>query len=77
MGGVKRIEDILAAKRLDALVEVSNPIDINQTGDAPQIAEAFLRIPTSMRCVADPTAPRARSVSKRDRRREIRRAPST
>ena len=42
---VQRVEEILAAKRLDALVEVSNPIDINPGADDEahlQITEAFL-----------------------------------
>ncbi len=38
---VQRVEEILVAKRLDALVEVSNPIDINPGADD----EAHLRSP--------------------------------
>ena len=46
-GTVKRVEEILVAKRLDALVEVRNPIDINPGADDEahlQITEAFLPV---------------------------------
>ena len=45
---VKRVEEILVAKKLDALVEVRNPIDINPGADDEahlQITEAFLQDP--------------------------------
>ncbi len=53
MGGlapetVKRVEAILAAKKLDALVEVRNPLDINPGADDEAhllITEAFLQDP--------------------------------
>ncbi|HSW32115.1 MAG TPA: hypothetical protein VLH36_00730, partial [Steroidobacteraceae bacterium] len=64
---VKRIEEILAAKRLDALVEVGNPIDINPGADDEahlSIAEAFLRDPNIDAVVValDPTAPAVRAL---------------
>jgi acyl-CoA synthetase (NDP forming) len=64
---VKRIEEILAAKRLDALVEVRNPIDINPGADDEahlQISEAFLNDPSIDAVIVglDPTAPSVRSL---------------
>jgi acyl-CoA synthetase (NDP forming) len=64
---VKRVEEILAAKRLDALVEVNNPIDINPGADDEahlQITEAFLRDPNIDAVVValDPTAPAVRAL---------------
>ena len=72
MGGldpdtVKGVEAILVAKRLDALVEIRNPIDINPGADDEahlQITEAFLRDPGIDAVVVglDPTAPAVRSL---------------
>lgn len=64
---IKRIEEILAAKRLDALVEVNNPIDINPGADDEahlQIAEAFLQDANIDAVVValDPTAPAVRAL---------------
>ncbi len=64
---IGRIEAILAAKRLAALVEVSNPIDINPGADDEahlQIAEAFLQDPNIDAVVValDPTAPAVRAL---------------
>lgn len=64
---IKRVEEILAVKRLDALVEVGNPIDINPGADDEahlQIAEAFLRDPNIDAVVValDPTAPAVRAL---------------
>jgi len=64
---IKRIEEILAAKRLDALVEVGNPIDINPGADDEahlQIAEAFLQDANIDAVVValDPTAPAVRAL---------------
>jgi acyl-CoA synthetase (NDP forming) len=66
-GTVKRVEAILAAKRLDALVEVNNPIDINPGADDEahlQITEAFLQDPNIDAVVValDPTAPSVRAL---------------
>ena len=66
-GTVKRVEEILVAKRLDALVEVRNPIDINPGADDEahlQITEAFLRDPNIDAVVVglDPTAPSVRAL---------------
>jgi acyl-CoA synthetase (NDP forming) len=66
-GTVKRVEAILAAKRLDALVEVNNPIDINPGADDEahvQITEAFLQDPNVDAVVValDPTAPSVRAL---------------
>lgn len=72
MGGlgpetVRRAEEILASRRLDALVEVRNPIDINPGADDEvhlQIAEAFLQ-DTNIDAVVvglDPTAPSVRAL---------------
>jgi acyl-CoA synthetase (NDP forming) len=66
-GTVKRVEEILVAKRLDALVEVRNPIDINPGADDEahlQITEAFLQDPNIDAVVVglDPTAPSVRAL---------------
>ncbi len=66
---VGRIEQILAAKRLDALVEVGNPIDINPGADDEAhlaIAEAFLDDPNIDAVVValDPTAPAVRALER-------------
>jgi len=72
MGGlaaatVDRVREILKAKRLDALVEVANPIDINPGADDEAhlaIAEAFLDDPNVDAVVValDPTAPAVRAL---------------
>ena len=72
MGGlepatVKRVEEILVAKKLDALVEVRNPIDINPGADDEahlQVSEAFIRDPGIDAVVVglDPTAPSVRAL---------------
>ena len=64
---VKRVEEILVAKKLDALVEVRNPIDINPGADDEahlQITEAFLQDPNIDAVVVglDPTAPSVRAL---------------
>jgi hypothetical protein len=64
---VGRIREILAAKRLDALVEVGNPIDINPGADDEAhlaIAEAFLQDANIDAVVValDPTAPAVRAL---------------
>jgi acyl-CoA synthetase (NDP forming) len=64
---VKRVEEILIAKRLDALVEIRNPIDINPGADDEahlQITEAFLQDPNIDAVVVglDPTAPAVRAL---------------
>ena len=64
---VKRVEAILVAKRLDALVEIRNPIDINPGADDEahlQITEAFLQDPNIDAVVVglDPTAPAVRAL---------------
>ncbi|MBE0624956.1 MAG: CoA-binding protein [Burkholderiales bacterium] len=64
---VKRVEEILIAKKLDALVEVRNPIDINPGADDEahlQITEAFLLDPNIDAVVVglDPTAPSVRAL---------------
>lgn len=64
---VKRVEEILVAKKLDALVEVRNPIDINPGADDEahlQIAAAFLQDPNIDAVVVglDPTAPSVRAL---------------
>ena len=64
---VGRLREILAAKRLDALVEVNNPIDINPGADDEahlQVAEAFLQDPNIDAVVValDPTAPAVRAL---------------
>ncbi|MCC4115936.1 CoA-binding protein [Aromatoleum toluclasticum] len=64
---VERVQAILASKRLDALVEVRNPIDINPGADDGvhlQITEAFLDDPNIDAVVVglDPTAPSIRGL---------------
>jgi len=64
---IKRVEEVLAAKRLNALVEVNNPIDINPGADDEahlQIAEAFLQDQNIDAVVValDPTAPAVRAL---------------
>ena len=64
---MKRVEEILVAKKLDALVEVRNPIDINPGADDEahlQITEAFLQDPNIDAVVVglDPTAPSVRAL---------------
>jgi len=64
---VKRVEEILVAKKLDALVEVRNPIDINPGADDEahlQITEAFIHDPGIDAVVVglDPTAPSVRAL---------------
>jgi len=64
---VKRVEEILLAKKLDALVEVRNPIDINPGADDEAhllITEAFLQDPNIDAVVVglDPTAPSVRAL---------------
>ena len=64
---VKAIEAVLQAKKLDALVEVRNPIDINPGADDEahlQISEAFLDDPNIDAVVVglDPTAPSVRAL---------------
>jgi acyl-CoA synthetase (NDP forming) len=64
---VSRVEEILKAKKLDALVEVRNPIDINPGADDEahlQIVEAFLGDPNIDAVVVglDPTAPSVRAL---------------
>ncbi len=66
-GTVKRVEEILLAKKLAALVEVRNPIDINPGADDEahlQITEAFLLDPNIDAVVVglDPTAPSVRAL---------------
>ncbi len=66
-GTVTQLEDILKAKKLDALVEVRNPIDINPGADDEahlQIVEAFIRDPNIDAVVVglDPTAPSVRAL---------------
>jgi acetate---CoA ligase (ADP-forming) len=66
-GTVRRLEEILVAKKLDALVEVRNPIDINPGADDEahlQITEAFLQDPNIDAVVVglDPTAPSVRAL---------------
>ncbi len=65
---VTKIEEILTAKKLNLLVEVRNPIDINPGADDEahlQIVEAFLQDPTIDAVVVgmDPTAPAIRSLA--------------
>ncbi|MCW9033413.1 MAG: CoA-binding protein [Rhodospirillales bacterium] len=64
---VEKVEAILEAKRLSALVEVRNPIDINPGADDEahlQISEAFAADPNIDAVVVglDPTAPSVRSL---------------
>lgn len=64
---VQRVAEILATKRLDALVEIRNPIDINPGADDDahlQITKAFLDDPNIDAVVVglDPTAPTIRAL---------------
>jgi acetate---CoA ligase (ADP-forming) len=64
---VKRLEEILVAKKLDALVEVRNPLDINPGADDEahlQITEAFLQDPNIDAVVVglDPLSPAMRAL---------------
>jgi len=64
---VKQVEEILLAKKLAALVEVRNPIDINPGADDEahlQITEAFVLDPNIDAVIVglDPTAPSVRSL---------------
>lgn len=64
---VKRVEAILAANKLDQLVEVRNPIDINPGADDVahvEITEAFLDDPNIDAVIVglDPTAPSVRAL---------------
>jgi acyl-CoA synthetase (NDP forming) len=64
---VKKVEAILAAKKLDQLVEVRNPIDINPGADDEahlDITEAFLDDPNidAVMVGLDPTAPSVRAL---------------
>ena len=64
---VKQLEEILLAKKLNALVEVRNPIDINPGADDEahlQIVESFLQDPNIDAVVVglDPTAPSVRAL---------------
>lgn len=64
---VRRVEDILLAKKLNALVEVRNPIDINPGADDEahlQTVQAFLQDPNIDAVVVglDPTAPSVRAL---------------
>ena len=66
---IGRLEAILLAKKLDALVEVRNPIDINPGADDEahlQIVEAFLQDPNIDAVVVglDPTAPAVRALER-------------
>ncbi len=64
---VQKIEQILVAKKLDQLVEVRNPLDINPGADDEAhlaISEAFLQDPNIDAVVVglDPTAPSVRAL---------------
>jgi acetate---CoA ligase (ADP-forming) len=64
---VRRVEEVLVTRRLDALVEVRNPIDINPGADDEvhlQIVEAFLQDPNidAVAVGLDPTAPSVRAL---------------
>ncbi len=64
---IERLREILKSKRLDALVEVANPIDINPGADDEAhlgIAEAFVQDPNVDAVVValDPTAPAVRAL---------------
>lgn len=66
---VTRLEEILLAKKLNALVEVRNPIDINPGADDEahlQIVEAFLQDANIDAVVVglDPTAPSVRALER-------------
>ncbi len=64
---IERVQQVLVAKRLDALVEVRNPIDINPGADDEAhlaVVDAFLRDPNIDAVVVglDPTAPAIRAL---------------
>ena len=66
-GTIRNLEEILLAKKLNALVEVRNPIDINPGADDEahlQIVEAFLQDRNIDAVVVglDPTAPSVRAL---------------
>ena len=66
-GTVHHVEEILVTKKLNALVEVRNPIDINPGADDEahlQIVQAFLQDPNIDAVVVglDPTAPSVRAL---------------
>jgi acyl-CoA synthetase (NDP forming) len=66
-GHREEVEAVLVAKKLDQLVEVRNPIDINPGADDEahlQITEAFLQDPNIDAVVVglDPTAPSVRAL---------------
>ncbi len=66
-GTVARIQEVLRAKKLDALVEVRNPIDINPGADDEahlQVVQTFLDDPGIDAVVVglDPTAPMVRAL---------------
>ena len=70
---VRRVREILVASRLDALVEVRNPIDINPGADDEahlQVVEAFLQDPNVDAVVVglDPTAPAVRALAQSELR---------
>jgi acyl-CoA synthetase (NDP forming) len=67
------VREILVASRLDALVEVRNPIDINPGADDEahlRIVEAFLQDPNVDAVVVglDPTAPAVRALAQSELR---------
>jgi acyl-CoA synthetase (NDP forming) len=64
---VRHVEEVLLAKKLNTLVEVRNPIDINPGADDEahlQIVQAFLQDPNIDAVVVglDPTAPSVRAL---------------
>ena len=64
---VKQVEEVLLAKKLNTLVEVRNPIDINPGADDEahlQIVQALLQDPNIDAVVVglDPTAPSVRAL---------------
>ena len=64
---VRQVEEVLLAKKLNTLVEVRNPIDINPGADDEahlQIVQAFLQDPNIDAVVVglDPTAPSVRAL---------------
>jgi acyl-CoA synthetase (NDP forming) len=70
---VRHVREILVASRLDALVEVRNPIDINPGADDEahlRIVEAFLQDPNIDAVVVglDPTAPAVRALAQSELR---------
>ncbi len=70
---VTELEDILAAKRLDTLVEIRNPIDINPGADDEahmQITAAFANDPNidAVMVGLDPTAPSVRALAESHKR---------